>query len=106
MVDQKAAALSPAHLSPRCLVANARQMAPTRHARRLLGKAPIKKSQTPNGGVAKAVRSLKDRVVNRGEVAGRGVDDLQHLEPPANWWTPLLSSEEEREGVEWARDVV
>ena len=27
-------------------------------------------------------------------------------EPPANWWTPLLSSEEEREGVEWARDVV
>src|SRR5712691_9531619 len=27
-------------------------------------------------------------------------------EPPANWWTPLLSFEEEREGVEWARDVV
>src|SRR5207245_11213807 len=34
------------------------------------------------------------------------IRDGLDVEPPANWWTPLLSSEEEREGVEWARDVV
>jgi hypothetical protein len=26
--------------------------------------------------------------------------------PPSNWWTPLLSSEGERKGVQWARAVV
>src|ERR1700687_6146844 len=35
--------------------------------------------QAAGKGFAKAVRLLQYRVKHRGEVAGRGIDDLQHL---------------------------
>src|SRR5262249_19302040 len=39
----------------------------------------IIESQAPHGSVAQAVRLLQYRVEDRDEIAGRGIDDLQHL---------------------------
>ena len=61
-------------------LANQRRVLPGIAAR---GHSPehraIVKHQTPNGRAAEAVRLLQDRVEHRRQIAGRGVDHLQHL---------------------------
>src|SRR5229473_1100436 len=75
-----------------------RQDQPRRHSGACVCSVPLEQGRTGRGRPGFCGhRSVWGRAV-----AGR----TGACEPPANWWTPLLSSEEEREGVEWARDVV